>query len=262
MGCWNETCMVSHLPIYEGDPIDFVLLACRNPRLDCCHPDGVFVPVCPPVRGRYDDYGNMENVRCDGVAAKLLRSCGFFVRKEETARHVADYVPLVPDYDVGPYDPAIDDETFVRGLIRAVQAEDVYLEDHDPLHGRVMLQVHVAFLHARFRDMALEAMQNMEFRLEPQLDVAYRARQVGAMRGYLRYAYLPEIRPEDGLAADAAGIGEIKDLIRLQCWLDRMRVAWAPSTGTGSQEITDTGIVAFHKAIYDMAEEQARIWED
>lgn len=70
MGCWNGTCMISHLPIECGDEIKLVIIR-RNRKEDgfCgsayCYPNGIFVPSFLPLEGTYDDYGGIENINED-----------------------------------------------------------------------------------------------------------------------------------------------------------------------------------------------------
>ncbi len=55
MGCWNETCALTNLPIHEGDKV-------------------VLVPVYDhqmtglPIRGEYNDYGMIENITNPNIA--------------------------------------------------------------------------------------------------------------------------------------------------------------------------------------------------
>ena len=56
MGCWNETCLVSHLPIYYGDRIVAIPIVegtCGGTGVYSTDYWGIFLP---PVRGEYDDY--------------------------------------------------------------------------------------------------------------------------------------------------------------------------------------------------------------
>lgn len=71
MGCWNETCMLSSLPIRYGDPVVVYFLApfysesiCHN-IYSCCDQ---YSPVGFALSGIYDDYGTIEKI-CDNEAA-------------------------------------------------------------------------------------------------------------------------------------------------------------------------------------------------
>lgn len=66
MGCWNETCSLTNLPICWGEPTVAILLE-RNPHFShndgTIYPDDIFRPVGLPLYGKYDDYGNLEEVK-------------------------------------------------------------------------------------------------------------------------------------------------------------------------------------------------------
>ena len=64
MGCWNETCMISGLPIECGDEVKLVLLV-KNGELinnNIYYPTDLFSPLSFPITGVYDDYGGVEDV--------------------------------------------------------------------------------------------------------------------------------------------------------------------------------------------------------
>lgn len=54
MGCWNETCAVSGLPVAAGDAVR-VLLVKRSPCPDAG--DLPWLPLGPAIDARYDEYG-------------------------------------------------------------------------------------------------------------------------------------------------------------------------------------------------------------
>lgn len=65
MGCWNETCAISNLPIRAGDPTYLVMLTntpweYKDGRTGCYFNDHWFLRALP-VLGEYDDYGKIEN---------------------------------------------------------------------------------------------------------------------------------------------------------------------------------------------------------
>lgn len=76
MGCWNETCMVSNLPIRAGDrivAIPIIESSDKNPR--GTYSAAYWAPFLPFVRGEYDDYGSIENTDdyvFEQVAKKFL----------------------------------------------------------------------------------------------------------------------------------------------------------------------------------------------
>ena len=75
MGCWNGTCMVSHLPIISGEKIKLVILNSRygfikesNPILGnsgYCYSNDLLSPGFFAISGVYNDYGGIEDIEED-----------------------------------------------------------------------------------------------------------------------------------------------------------------------------------------------------
>lgn len=74
MGCWNETCAITNLPICWSDPTVAIPLE-RNPynKDACIYPDDMWRPISLPLFGTYDDYGNLENVETHPWNQELLK---------------------------------------------------------------------------------------------------------------------------------------------------------------------------------------------
>ena len=67
MGCWNETCAITQMPIHSGDPVVLVFLA-KVDQTDqnhggFCYSNTIWAPKFLPVFGSYDDYGGIEDVQ-------------------------------------------------------------------------------------------------------------------------------------------------------------------------------------------------------
>ena len=69
MGCWNGTCMISHLPIIVGEKIKLVFLHDGFDLDDgilnqsaYVYSGGLLSPALLPLEGEYDDYGNIEDI--------------------------------------------------------------------------------------------------------------------------------------------------------------------------------------------------------
>lgn len=69
MGCWNQTCMLTHTPILRNEPIKLIVL--RENFLDSqimngqCMPTDCWEPICPPLTGEYNEYGSIKNIKED-----------------------------------------------------------------------------------------------------------------------------------------------------------------------------------------------------
>jgi hypothetical protein len=69
MGCWNGTCAVTNLPIWAGDPIRLILTLQQSDKqgdgAGFCYSDDYWAPVALPVKGTYNDYGGIEDIKED-----------------------------------------------------------------------------------------------------------------------------------------------------------------------------------------------------
>jgi hypothetical protein len=75
MGCWNGTCMVSHLPIESGEKVKLFFLYNistyygndhKKPDILNCsgfvYSNDMLSPAFLPISGEYDDYGSIEEI--------------------------------------------------------------------------------------------------------------------------------------------------------------------------------------------------------
>jgi hypothetical protein len=81
MGCWNETCAVTHLPIFHEDPVFMILLTEQGVTRDWWK-DPIWteqtIESCGP--GTYNDYGWIEEIKEKDDSQNHLRS--LFIRLE------------------------------------------------------------------------------------------------------------------------------------------------------------------------------------
>lgn len=66
MGCWNETCAITQMPIQSGDPVALVFLTKVDRNAEnhggFCYSNAIWTPKFLPVFGAYDDYGGLEQI--------------------------------------------------------------------------------------------------------------------------------------------------------------------------------------------------------
>lgn len=80
MGCWNETCGISQMPITHGDPVRLFLIVERSlPRgykqdVVLNYSSDLWRPFGLPLKGTYDEYGRIENIEEDVMSDFLLES--------------------------------------------------------------------------------------------------------------------------------------------------------------------------------------------
>jgi hypothetical protein len=101
MGSWNETCAISNLPILAGDDVKLLLLK-RSPYADdmgryngVANATEQFIPILSPISGKYNDYGNIEDIVEDS-SYELLNN---FLTKNHT-NMVDDDGESTTDFDL------------------------------------------------------------------------------------------------------------------------------------------------------------------
>jgi len=72
MGCWNHTCAITNLPIYEDEDVVVILLKARSePNEDSfCYPTAYYAPLPFYFEGKYNDYGAVKD--CHGAALDII----------------------------------------------------------------------------------------------------------------------------------------------------------------------------------------------
>jgi hypothetical protein len=80
MGCWNGTCGLSRLPIGWNDEVyAFILLRPRelmngtSGLISDIYTRDQYLPILPPIKGRYDDYGALDKVEETWVTKELKK---------------------------------------------------------------------------------------------------------------------------------------------------------------------------------------------
>lgn len=204
MGCWNETDMISRLPIMGGDPVCAVILAAKPDRIDTTRPDGSWFPAGAPVMGTYDEYGNLEDIKADLDACTALDRLRPFWLDADGIRHDIrlDYTP-----------------NGVHEYLAAIHDHDCYIRYEDARGDVVEARICIVFIHRRFLALAKEAYQR-----EPWED------------------------RDTPLA-----------IRELESYMRRLRIAWGPTCGTGSQAGIDSPEqLLFYRIMLSRAEELYR----
>lgn len=80
MGCWNETCGISQLPILGGDKVRLVVLVGGNSEFisgsGTSYINEIWSPISIPISGEYNEYGSLteESIVEDEASAMLFDS--------------------------------------------------------------------------------------------------------------------------------------------------------------------------------------------
>lgn len=87
MGTWNETDMLTNLPIHQGEQTACLLIQ-RQPDPDNnIKPDSFFKPITPAFIGEYNDYGGVENIENIQELERILKMETGFYSKTATGYH-------------------------------------------------------------------------------------------------------------------------------------------------------------------------------
>lgn len=208
MGCWNETCLFSRLPITCGQKIVCVFIIPAKYGQHTVYADDQYVPLSLPFRGRYDDYGRIEDITYDEAAIKSLANTP--LRTEYKGGWTSVDPPRTTDPNWG---------TQITNLADMARQEKLWAEDDSCAEGCV--RVRLAFIHEDLWDYAMKyPAKNMAS--EPSDPGGYRW---PAMKGVA----------ENGKTKPKA----LRELVMVNWAMNLMRVAWQPTCGTGSQSCID-----------------------
>ena len=72
MGCWNNTCVLTNLPIHEGEDVYvFPIKEINQDRhRSFCYTSALYNPTMISFEAKYNDYGAGE--KCKGVALPFI----------------------------------------------------------------------------------------------------------------------------------------------------------------------------------------------
>lgn len=97
MGYWNETCTLTNLPICYGEPTVAILLE-QTPNVShqngIVYPDDIFRPVGLPLYGKYNDYGNLEDVNTHPWNQEFLQLANTRKENPNSLEHTNFHTPI------------------------------------------------------------------------------------------------------------------------------------------------------------------------
>ena len=210
MGCWNETCLLSRLPIACGQEIACVFIAPVDGWPETVYADSQYVPLSLPFFGRYDDYGRIENAERGDAALKALSSKALWRRNGTDDGWEPVRPPMPADAD---WNPRLTD------LSDMARQGSLWSDSRIYANGRA--QVRLAFFHRDLWDYAVKQRVN-------QMTKDYLST--------LEYKWpaAKNLPKGDKDARDA-----LKRLAAMNSVMELMRVAWQPTCGTGHQSCID-----------------------
>lgn len=208
MGCWNETDLLSRLPIVCGQRIACVFIAPVNAWPETIYSDSQYVPVSLPFKGRYDDYGRIEDTEYSEAALESLSKTAFWTEKD------GDWKPVEPPLAGDRYWQ--DNLTEFSDMARQGR---LWVRNDTSVNGHAM--VRLAFIHEDLWDFAVE-------------QKIYGVSSNGMAELGYRWPVAKDFKTLDNAYKHA-----LAELAAANAAMNAMRVAWQPTCGTGHQGCID-----------------------
>ena len=232
MGCWNETCMLTHLPILGGEDTVCVLIAQQPGSRDTIHSDAIYAPISLPLFGKYDGYGCLENFT---DFHEFLSSLWYteLVKADEGSGADSAFTPMKPLKDCR------DNE--LTDFLDLVRQGSVYIRDEEATNG--YSRVYLAFVKKPFFENAVKARKRY-FMDDFANNISFRIRLSPPLKHAVR--------------KNLVGSSELRELSALNNFMDVSRISWHPTCGSGSQNCLDDDYQ--YKFYQDMAAEATRLY--
>ena len=240
MGCWNETCMLTNLPILDGEPCVGILLTPTNERGHTSYADEKYQPISPPILGQYDNYGSLGNIKDGGDFFKTSLNQNIFEVEE----------------DGGIYHPATCNN--LEELLYKAERETLWVNANPSDPSSVKSAVYLALVKKPFFDFAVNMRKSLAettIRLQKGFlasdsftQEAYKEQWKNCLSagGTVHSALVYFLR---------AGI-DLSGIAALNNFLNVMRMQWIPTSGAGFQsEIESSFQTAFYEKVYEEAKE-------
>lgn len=219
MGFWNETCMMTRLPILYEEPAVGLLIAPRKDPLGCTYCDDMWSPAVLPMSGSYDAYGRLENVRHSNALERSLRDASLSVKR--------------PD---GAYGPVLPSKTGWNDTVRAVMDAAHNGTLFTGMNGSAM-PIRLVLIKRKFYNMAVKVRR------------AYPADWDSSAKSRFRSRLLPGLQSIMTSEADL-----LTELASFYNFLNLARIAIQPTTGSGYQtEMEQRELLDFYDEMLECA---------
>ena len=136
MGYWNETCMLTRLPIRIDDACAaFLLQPNERPHHSRVEPDSFYTPILPAIHGSYDDYGGIKAIRAsDQLLPELLKSKLLIKDSDQEFHPIQDYTDTLNCFEK---------------VIRLAADTKLFTTNREPVH---LVLVHEEFYHMAIKN--------------------------------------------------------------------------------------------------------------
>lgn len=253
MGCWNETCMVSRLPILYGLRCCGVLAVHTGENNNMSYTTNAYKPISPIFEGEYDDYGSLSDVSILSLRGDIDQDK---MKKQVLETLLVDPTsPLLlskkqfSDEDLRRLDDIHKDVTLEQ-LLPFAERQRLYMVYNHKIQPVVLL-----LFHKKFYDMAVESGDSWgvkslleAYHLAPD---GHDSEEWEHVVSALDFDGVPS-RPLRKLAK--AGL-PLENLAIFQRFLSGLRIGWAPTVGKGSQRGVYPDDMDFYQAVCFLAED-------
>ena len=227
MGCWNETCGLTNLPIFSGEKTCAVIIEEMRPYNKSCLSAENWCPIGPAIWGDYSGYGYIEDIPDEEEVKAFYRQ----VMEKNGAKFV---------------DKSMNACTFdhLDMFFRYVQEGEIYCVHDGTIHH---LQV-VLFS----KDAVERAKKNPDLMFYKTMKPEDIFCTYGMRSKLLRTFY-------------NAG-ADLTDVVTIDLALRKLRRNWCPTSGCGSQNSIETDwLVDWYEAVAEKAralyeESQRKCW--
>lgn len=215
MGCWNETCGLTNLPIFSGEKTCAVIIEELRPYNKSCLSAENWCPIGPAIWGNYSGYGYIEDIPDEEEVKAFYRQ----VMEKNGAKFV---------------DKSMNACTFdhLDIFFRYVQEGEIYCIHDGTIHH---LQV-VLFS----KDAVERAKKNPDLMFYKDMKPEDIFCTYGMRSKLLRTFY------------DAGA--DLRDVVTIDLALRKLRRDWCPTSGCGSQNSIETEWLAdWYEAVAEKA---------
>ena len=298
MGCWNETCFISHLPIRYGDSVMAFLTAIGGwelhrkegerkahgrDRASYVYPTDGEEPITLPIRATYNDYGSIEGWDKNDVAVRMAESL-FNRSLDDILTSVMDH--MSKDYglhiskrNVGKYPVGflMARENVAEKLIAKYRPQydewnKKYRESKINLYEQFYSEERLEKLIEKSKSGTLTEAEKATLESKELIRSMVKVSMFGSPRDELKFSgviFREELHkawkktPESKREKLIKDFHELDDKLKiLSSAMHTLRRSWSPSSGTGSQSFSLKDHIAFCDIVKQSALESFDSIED
>ena len=268
MKCWNETCMLTDLPIHKDENIGAVLLVKKHDMGKTCYPNDIWEPISPIMYGTYDGYGMITNIESK-IQQHIMETFRFAEQNDR-----AKFVTCQDDFSEKQFDTVIEADTALNDILSMAKDECLYIQMHefsDTLEPNTY-SVSIVFLKRDFiercanlkdstivRDHIHQLQQNIRDKVNKlsEMENALQDNESKTLIRRLRIAITDSestrigiFFPHNSMIACFMQTPHIEEVFQIQTMLSKLRRSWMPPSCDDSQNgIEDKEIVEWYKRV-------------